>query len=183
MEISIVISALVGYSVTLWTINEGEHTSVVAWLSWCILDALILVPSLTRGDNPTILIAYTAGSFFVAVYSLWKTRRIEFGKVERLSLFLGATSFILSQTTSPDVSLWCSTACMTIAGVPLLSHVYKCESQSMQATFGVMAFLFCACLGVALAITSGSSLVFPVSSLAYTLMWTVLMLRKCDFGL
>lgn len=174
MSVVIILFAMIGYALSVHSVFMGNPTSVLSWMSWVILDALVLFPSRQRGDDITTLLVYTMGSLCVALYSLIKIKKILWGNIEKFSIVLTLVSFTVSKLISDYLSIICATICMTVSGAPLLYHIYKTKSQSMREVIAVMSFFICSVFGVYVAITSSSSLVFPVSSFGYSLVWILL---------
>lgn len=121
----LILSLTAIYPPYIWSMVKGEQTPPRStWFLWLALDFVALGSRMAAGNLDTLLLAYTIGTFFVALFTVkygtkgWTT-------LETISTISVALSIIIWLVIGSSVATACAMSGITIAMLPMLKRVFQ----------------------------------------------------------
>lgn len=121
----LVLSLTLIYPPYIWSMVKGEQTPPRStWFLWLALDFVAIGSRIASGNLDALLLAYTIGTFFVALFTI-KYGTKEWTKLETISTISVALSIVIWFAVSDSVATICAMAGITIAMLPMLKRVFQ----------------------------------------------------------
>lgn len=123
--IILVLSLTILYPPYIWSMIKGEQTPPRStWFLWLALDFVAFGSRMAEGNLDTLLLAYTIGTFFVALFTI-KYGTKGWTKLETISTISVALSIIIWLVVGDFVATVCAMNGITIAMLPMLKRVFR----------------------------------------------------------
>lgn len=166
------------YPMYIWALSQkGTRPNVASWLSWLLLDVVILLAMWSSGENILQMSAYTVGTLFVVWAVIRMNPEMKFSLVDVTCLGLVAFAItIWFFFGNPELAIFLGLVGVTVGTIPMWVGLHKEPSNESLYPWGLIVMGgICAVLGIET--WSFAEAAMPVWFLLLQIVSVMLMLR------